>query len=202
MVEREGAASGTLQVEEIVASGEEVTGSTETESLIEVLLSRHTERHAPSVEPPKRLDGIVIGVLAGLGTGGEPLVDFDANPREEPVPARSTVGVDEAALGRDVALMFEGGDPTKPILLGLVHRPEPAPPLEGAGEEAPVTAEPVNVEADGQRVVVSAERELVLRCGNASITLTRAGKILIRGAYVLTRSSGVNRIQGGSVQIN
>ncbi|MEP7119602.1 MAG: hypothetical protein ABJE95_01785, partial [Byssovorax sp.] len=36
----------------------------------------------------------------------------------------------------------------------------------------------------------------------SSITLTRAGKILIRGAYVLTRSSGVNRIQGGSVQIN
>ena len=33
-------------------------------------------------------------------------------------------------------------------------------------------------------------------------TLTRAGKILIRGAYLLARSSGVNRIQGGSVQIN
>ena len=29
-----------------------------------------------------------------------------------------------------------------------------------------------------------------------------AREILIRGAYVLTRSSGVNRIQGGSVQIN
>ena len=55
---------------------------------------------------------------------------------------------------------------------------------------------------DGEKVVVSAQRELVLRCGKASITLTSAGKILIRGAYVLTRSSGVNRIQGGSVQIN
>ena len=30
----------------------------------------------------------------------------------------------------------------------------------------------------------------------------RAGKVLIRGAYLLSRSSGVNRIKGGSVQIN
>ncbi len=65
-----------------------------------------------------------------------------------------------------------------------------------------MTVEPVEVETDGRKVVVSAQRELVLRCGSASITLTAAGKILIRGAYVLTRSSGVNRIQGGSVQIN
>ena len=36
----------------------------------------------------------------------------------------------------------------------------------------------------------------------ASITLTSAGKILLRGAYILNRSSGVNRIKGGSVQIN
>ena len=28
------------------------------------------------------------------------------------------------------------------------------------------------------------------------------GKVLIRGTYLLSRSSGVNRIKGGSVQIN
>jgi hypothetical protein len=38
----------------------------------------------------------------------------------------------------------------------------------------------------------------VLRGKKASITLTRASKILIRCAYVLTRTSGVNRMQGGS----
>ena len=31
---------------------------------------------------------------------------------------------------------------------------------------------------------------------------TRAGKVLVRGAYVSSRSSGVQRIKGGSVQIN
>jgi hypothetical protein len=55
---------------------------------------------------------------------------------------------------------------------------------------------------DGKRFVFTAEDEIVLRCGRASITLTRAGKVLIRGAYLLNRSSGVNRIKGGSVQIN
>ncbi|MEW5071937.1 hypothetical protein AB1P14_09365, partial [Pseudomonas aeruginosa] len=38
--------------------------------------------------------------------------------------------------------------------------------------------------------------------GKASITLTRAGKVIIRGAYLSSRSTGVNRIKGGSVQIN
>jgi hypothetical protein len=42
----------------------------------------------------------------------------------------------------------------------------------------------------------------VLRCGQASVTLTKAGKVLIRGTYVSSRSSGVNRIKGGSVQLN
>ena len=55
---------------------------------------------------------------------------------------------------------------------------------------------------DGERLIFRANEEIVLRCGKASITLTKAGKIILRGAYVLSRSSGVNRIKGGSVQIN
>jgi hypothetical protein len=57
-------------------------------------------------------------------------------------------------------------------------------------------------EIDGERLELKSEREIVLRCGKASITLTRDGKILIRGTYLLNRSVGTNRIQGGSVQIN
>ena len=40
------------------------------------------------------------------------------------------------------------------------------------------------------------------RSPEASITLTRAGKVLIQGSYVSSRSTGVNRIKGGSVQLN
>ena len=75
--------------------------------------------------------------------------------------------------------------------MGLLQ-PAPGPAKAGA----------VAVERDGERLTLTADREIVLRCGKASLTLTRAGKVLIRGAYLLSRSSGVNRIKGGSVQIN
>ena len=67
---------------------------------------------------------------------------------------------------------------------------------------SPLAAGEAEAAADGRRVEINAEQEIVLRCGEASITLTRAGKILIRGEYVLSRSTGVNRIQGGAVEIN
>ncbi len=68
----------------------------------------------------------------------------------------------------------------------------------------PLTDSPaqVEVDADGQRLVVSAKEQLVLRCGKASITLTKAGKVTIEGSYVSSRSTGVNRVKGGSVQLN
>jgi hypothetical protein len=55
---------------------------------------------------------------------------------------------------------------------------------------------------DGEPVVVEATDELVLRCGAASITLRSNGRVLIQGTHVETRAEGVNRIKGGSVQIN
>jgi hypothetical protein len=61
--------------------------------------------------------------------------------------------------------------------------------------------QPSAVEPD-ERLTLTATREIVLQCGRASITLTRAGKVLVRGAYLSLRSSGVHRITGASVQIN
>lgn len=55
---------------------------------------------------------------------------------------------------------------------------------------------------DGERLTLRADREIELSCGEASIVLTRAGKVILRGQYVLSHSAGVNKIKGGSVQIN
>ena len=55
---------------------------------------------------------------------------------------------------------------------------------------------------DGERVVVEGQEEVSLRCGAASITLRRDGRVVVRGAYVETHASGTNRIKGGSVRIN
>lgn len=142
------------------------------------------------VGSPSRLDGVVIGVLAGLTPDGGPLVDFPGNPGDNPILARAAGVLRQEEVGREVALLFERADPTKPVLVGVIAVPH----SRGLSS--------VVVHRDAERIELVADREIVLRCGSASITLTRAGKILIRGAYVSSRSSGVNTIKGGSVHIN
>lgn len=136
----------------------------------------------------ERLDGVVIGLLLDLPDPASPVVAFPGNPSESGLSARSTARLEPDHVGRQVALMFENGDPHRPLVIGLIQQP---------GQRQTIVAE-----VDHERLVLSAEREIVLKCGKASITLTRAGKIILRGAYLLSRSAGVNRIKGGSVHIN
>ena len=144
---------------------------------------------------PKRIDGILIGRLQAFDVKGNALVDFEQNPAGEPIVARHACALLPADAGRDAVLAFENGQPDRPIVLSLIRPAEPAQETEPPPEAA-------SVSLDGEQITLSAKSEIVLRCGKSSITLTRAGKILIRGAYVLSRSSGANRIKGGSVQIN
>src|SRR5262249_32829794 len=130
----------------------------------------------------------------GFKEGEVPLVIFSGQPGTAAIAARTTLDMHGEHIGRDVVLQFEAGDPDRPIILGIIRTPGAWPPNE--------RPEQLQVDADGERLVVMAKEQIVLRCGKASITLTKAGKVLIQGAYVSTRSSGVNRIKGGSVQIN
>ncbi|MCC6525903.1 MAG: hypothetical protein IT373_24865 [Polyangiaceae bacterium] len=132
----------------------------------------------------RNLPGVVVGKLVALGPGVT--VAFDERP--EGVPARSTLALAADDVGREVTLVFERGLVERPIVTGVI-RPDAA-------------TDKHHLEVDGDRLVLSAARQIELRCGKASIVLTRAGKVLIHGAYVSSRASGVNRIRGGSVDIN
>jgi len=146
----------------------------------------------------QRLDGIVIGMFSGFDASRQPLVIFPGNGAAAACVARTTAVLTADDAGCEVALLFENGDPGRPLIIGRIQRPEQRP--EAA--VAPAGSGPVQALIDGEKIEFNAQREIVLRCGKASITLTRAGKVLIRGSYVLSRSSGANRIKGGSVQIN
>lgn len=159
--------------------------------LIDLVLEAHEARIAEEPLPPV-VEGVVIARVASVDAAGVVRVAYPGAPSEGAV-ARVMARVTEADVGREAALLFESGDRDKPIVMGLL--------FQGAAPAA-VSRSGASASVDGERIVLSADKEIVLECGEASITLTRAGKILIKGTYVLSRSSGTNRIQGGSVQIN
>jgi Domain of unknown function (DUF6484) len=162
----------------------ESNGSTQAVSLLDLIVE---EKSSPTIS----IVGVVVGKLAGFDDRGRPLVNFVADTPREGIAARSTIALGANQVGSDIVLAFERGDSREPIIVGSLWLPD-----------SRLQQRPIEAELDGERVVLTANREIVLRCGKASITLTQAGKVLIRGAYLSTHSSGLNRIKGGSVQIN
>ena len=102
------------------------------------------------------------------------------------------------------------GDARLPIVVGLIQPTAGAALLGALLAPAPAAAAapvalatpPVEARVDGKRVVIEGKDEVTLKCGDALITLRRDGKVILRGAYIETTASGVNRIRGGSVKIN
>lgn len=140
------------------------------------------------------LPEVVVGEIVALtGNGLAPLVMYPGQPGTAALAARTVLDLHGAHVGRQVVLSFDGGDSSRPIVMGV---------LREAGDSTLDAPGQVQVDADGERLVVDAKQELVLRCGKASITLTREGKVLVQGTYVSSRSTGVNRVKGGSVQLN
>jgi hypothetical protein len=135
---------------------------------------------------PTKTNGVVIGRLVAL-VENEPHVQFAGNPDAEPQIARTITPLMHSQVGSEVVLLFEEGNLRHPIIMGcLVQANTPT----------------VEVRYQNGKLTLAADREIVLKTGDSSITLTAAGKVLINGAYVQTKSSGVNRIKGASVQIN
>lgn len=162
-------------------------------NILEVLLSEA----AGSDKSERDNQGIVVGTVTSLDDQGHVRVMISGCAAGA-VLARSIVALNQSHVGQQVVIAFERGDTGRPIVVGAFWRPGDAT----VEAKAPLSAPCVEADVDGETLVLSARREIVLRCGKSSITLTRAGKVLIRGDYLLSRSSGVNRIKGGSVQIN
>ena len=141
---------------------------------------------------------MLVGELVGL-RNEEPraLVVFPGHAGAVPLAARSVVDLHGAHIGASVVLMFDDGELTQPIVMGVIR-------VLGGVAGWPVAPRPqrVEIDADGERLLVGAQRQLVLRCGAASITLESNGKVSIRGTQIVSEAEGANRVRGGSVQLN
>jgi hypothetical protein len=138
---------------------------------------------------------------------GHIYVEYPGNPAG-PVRARITASVQRALsdrndpAGNEVLLAFENNDPGRPIIVDAMY--SLLGDILGQTDDAVAgkAGKPEEALVDGKRMVLCAEEEVVLKCGNASITLTKAGKILIRGEYISSSSGGAHKIKGGSIQLN
>jgi hypothetical protein len=144
-----------------------------------------------------------VGWIAGV-EGGAPLVDYPGNPGV-PVRARSAVKLAPEALlaaaasGQGAVLLFEEGDPGRPLLMGVLE-PESETPFLDEILAAPAREAKV-VEVDGDRVLLDAKREVVIRCGRSSIRMSRNG-IVLSGVRIETRAAGLHRVKSGKTEIN
>ena len=156
---------------------------------------------------------IIIGSIRKVDPSGV-YVDFPHNPEEHDLLALSTLAIEATHIGREVALLFNGGDLRHPVIMGMIHsamldsfsapeisQPEPSQ-SEASGTIAKNETDEIEVLADGKKCHITANEELKLQCGKASITMTKDGKIFLRGTYLSSRSSGTNRVLGGSVLLN
>lgn len=165
-----------------------------------------SQRSAGSGSEP--IWGNRIGWVTGMDAEGRLLVDFEGSPAR-PLPAQTTIAltpdlIQEAVSTRQrVVLIFENGHPDLPVIMGFIQPAVPTPLVNAVlTESSRKAAEPMEVSVDGKSVTLEGQDEVVLKCGQASITLRRNGKIILKGTYVESHATGTNRIKGGSVQVN
>ena len=162
---------------------------------------------APGHDVVEALTAPVVGRITGF-EGGRFMVTFEGSC-QDPTEARSTVPLSAVQRCRaaeqraEVLLVFERGDPRRPIVIGLLQPDVAMLDLVLQDDEAGEAELPnLAVSVDGEPQRIEAKEELVLQCGEASITLRDNGKIVLRGTYIESHAQGTNRIKGGAVRIN
>ncbi len=142
---------------------------------------------AQSMPGPRR------ATLVGVDPEGRVLAVIDGSPSAVTCSLATAfsdrVLVAAVRARADVLVEFIGGDPSRPVILGLLR--DRISLGEGPGEaERPPHS------------VTETTESITLACGDAQIQLRADGRVEIRGTHVVSTSSGTNIVQGTSVRIN
>lgn len=140
-----------------------------------------------------------LGELLGFSERGYPVISLAG--RDDTLEVPTTVALARGDVGCAVLVSFVDGRAQQPVVTGRLLPPGPVEESTPAPARLSVEG-PLEVESDGETVTIEAGRELVLRCGQASIRLRRDGRVEVRGVDVVSRASRANWIKGGSVALN
>jgi len=156
------------------------------EGLIADLIERSMEHEPTGCDAESHVAGLVMARIVGF-QGTSPQLLMEINGEHHYAAAVAVTGILDPVTdsGASVCVSFERNDIRRPIVLGKI--------VSGLPEAASSRSEGVEISND---------REIVLRCGKASISLKADGTVAIRGTNVASRASHTNRIRGGNVQIN
>lgn len=119
-----------------------------------------------------------------------------SEPREARILSNITRNelVRVSAEDREVIVVFAHEKPEEPVIIGIIENIlEELVCMDEASHETFV---------DGERVVIRAEKEIALICGEGSITISKNGKIVVRGTDIVSRASGLNKIKGSGIEFN
>jgi hypothetical protein len=143
---------------------------------------------------------IITGHLAGIDKEGRIL--FVAEQSDEP-PTPVTIGVSlpdaalvPAARNFQRALVVRTSEtPPRLVLLSLLRER-----IDSAARNA--APGQLELKVDGETLRLTAEREIELKCGNASLILRQSGRVILKGTHLVNSSRGPIKIKGATVDIN
>lgn len=128
---------------------------------------------------------IVSGEVVRRAADGELFVDHPRNMLG-PLPARTLV--EDVQQGATVLLAFDEGNPSRPIILGVLY------------DRARTQSRTLHLKAS--RILLEAQDELLMQCGEASFEARKDGKVQVKGRDVVSRAARTNKVRGATVLIN
>jgi hypothetical protein len=132
------------------------------------------------------------GRVLGTSDEGYLIVGIGTPPRIVSCEVVRTPGGSLPGPGAAVLVLLPGMDSEElPVVLGEIGTAA----ASGADDPAVVSSTP-------DTLVIEAKHSLTLKVGDGSITIREDGRILIKGRDLVSHAKRVNRIRGGSVQIN
>src|SRR5262245_11326936 len=102
---------------------DDIDNAADTNPLTPLVLGRATA----SIGSPAAGTGIVVGQLIGMCDNGHiPLVTYPGQSGSAGIAARAILDLHGAHIGKQVVLAFDGSDPAKPIVMGVLRDTQPS----------------------------------------------------------------------------